>query len=82
MLQANFRNLAAQGAWLESDSRYHVHSAFTADLAAGNDFAHAGDANGLTWSDLLPSETHWLVRRTFFYLEVPHHEVKRGDTDS
>ena len=75
--ERTLRNLAAQGAWLESDSRYYVHSAFTAALAAGNDFADAGDANRLAWSDLLPSETHWLGRQTFFYLEVPHHEVKR-----
>ncbi len=71
-----------QGAWLESRSRYYVHSAFAAALAAANDFAHAGDANRLAWSDLLPSETRWLVRQTFFHLEVPHHEVERGDTNS
>ena len=48
---------AAQGAWLESQSRYYVHSAFTAALATANDFADAGDANRLAWSDLLPAET-------------------------
>ena len=75
-------NLSAQRPWLESRSRYYVHSAFTASLAAANDFAHAGDANRLAWSDLLPSETRWLGRETFFHLEVPHHEVERGDTNS
>jgi hypothetical protein len=66
-----------QGAWLESWSRYYVHSAFTATLAAANDSADAGDANRLAWSDLLPSETRWLGRETFFHLEVPDHEVER-----
>ena len=50
----------------KAGSRYYVHSAFTAALAAANDFAHAGDANRLAWSDLLPSETRWLGRRDIF----------------
>jgi hypothetical protein len=71
------RNVSVQGAWLENRSRYYVHSAFTAALAAANDFADAGDASRLAWSDLLPSETRWLGRETFFHLEVPDHEVER-----
>ncbi len=54
-----------------------MHSAFAAALAAANDFADARDANRLAWSDLLPSETRWLGRETFFHLEVPDHEVER-----
>jgi len=42
-------------AWLENRSRHHVHSACAADLAARDDFAHAGDANRFAWSDLLPA---------------------------
>src|SRR4029077_14917643 len=75
-------NVSVQGAWLENRSRYYVHSAFTAALAAGNDFAHAGNANRLPWPDLLPSETRWPGRQTFFHLEVPDHEVDCGDTNS
>ena len=70
-------NFSAQRAWLEIQSRSYVHSGFTAALATSNDFADAGDANRLAWSDLLPAETHRLGRQTFFHLEVPDHEVER-----
>ena len=59
-------NFCAQSAWLESQSRYYVHSAFTAALATANDFADAGDANRLAWSDLLSAETHWLGTADIF----------------
>ena len=78
VLQANFqqRRCAEVPGW-KSGSRYYVHSAFAADLAAADDFAHAGDANRLAWSDLLPAETRWPWRKTFFYLEVPDNEGER-----
>ena len=66
-----------QGAWLENQSRYYVHSGFAAALVAANDFADAGDADRLAWSNLLPSGTRWLKRETFFHLEVSNHEVAR-----
>jgi len=59
-----------------------VHSAFTASLAAADDFAYAGDANRIAWSDLLPAETGRLGRETFFHVEVSHYELERGDTNS
>jgi hypothetical protein len=62
---------------LESRARYYLHSAFTAALATANDFVDAGDTNRLAWSDLLPAETDWLGRQTFFHLEVPDHEIER-----
>src|SRR5436190_52606 len=69
-------------AWLEIRSRYYLHSALPAGLAAADDFAHAGDGNRLAWSDLLPAETHRLWRKTFFHLEVPNDEAQRGDASS
>ena len=64
-------------AWLEIRSRYYLHSAGTAGLAAADDFAHASNANRLAWSDLLPAGTRRPWRTTFFYLEVPDNEVER-----
>jgi hypothetical protein len=40
-------------AGLEIRSRHHVHPACAADLIAADDFAHAGDANRFSRSDLL-----------------------------
>ena len=59
---------------LEIRSRHHVHSAFAADLAARDDFAHAGDANRFAWSGLLPAEACRGWRKAFFYLEVQNDE--------
>jgi lipopolysaccharide/colanic/teichoic acid biosynthesis glycosyltransferase len=42
-------------AGLEIRSRHHVHSACAADLVTADDFAHAGDANRFSRSDLLPA---------------------------
>ena len=64
-------------AWLEIRSRYCVHSAFAAGLAAADDFAHASDANRLARSDFLSAGARRLLRKTFFYLEVPDNEVER-----
>ena len=64
-------------AWLEIRSRYYLHFAFAAGLAAADDFPYAGDANRLAWSDFLPAGTHWSWRKTFFYLEVPDNEAER-----
>jgi len=50
--------------------RYHVHSAYAADLVAADDFAHPGNANRLARSDLLPAGARRSWRKTFFYLEV------------
>jgi hypothetical protein len=51
-----------------------VHSAFAANLAALDDFDHAGDASRFAWSDLLPAGTCRAWRKTFFYLEVQNDE--------
>ena len=61
-------------AWLESRSRHHVHSACAADLAARDDFAHAGDANRFAWSGLLPAGACRAWRKAFFYLEIQNDE--------
>ena len=55
---------------LEIRSRYHLHSACAADLAAIDDFAYAGDANCFAWSHLLPARTRWSWRQAFLNLEV------------
>ena len=55
---------------LEICSRYHVHSAWAADLAAVDDFAHAGDANRLARPNLLPPKARRSWRKAFFHLEV------------
>ena len=64
-------------AWLEIRSRYYLHSAVAAGLAAADDFAHASDANRLPWSNLLPARAHRPWRTTFFHLEVPDNEAER-----
>jgi len=64
-------------AWLEIRSRYYLHSAFAADLAAADDFAHASDANRLARSDFLSAGTRRFWWKTFFYLEVPNNEAER-----
>ena len=64
-------------AWLEIRSRYYLHSAFAAGLAAADDFAHASDANRLAWSDFLSAGAHRPWRTTFFHLEVPDNEAER-----
>ena len=51
---------------MEIHSRSCLHSAFASDLAAADDFAHAGDANRLARPDFLPPETRWLGGRHFF----------------
>lgn len=55
---------------LEIRSRYHVHFACPADLVAGDDFAHAGDANRFARSDLLSAGARRSWRKTFLNLEV------------
>ena len=64
-------------AWLEIRSRYYLHSAFAAGLAAADDFAHASDANRLAWSDFLSAGARRLLRKTIFHLEVPNNEAER-----
>src|SRR5207247_7178703 len=75
-------NVSAQGAWLQILSRSYLHFAFAPGLAAPDDFAHACDANRLSWPDFLPAETRWPWRKTFFYLEVPNNEAERRDAIS
>ena len=62
------------GASLEIRSRHHVRSAWAADLAARDDFAHAGDASRFAWSGLLPAGACRAWRKAFFYLEVQNDE--------
>src|SRR5439155_6846921 len=67
---------------LETNSGPHLDFSHAAGLAAADDFAHAGDANRLAWSDFLPTGTHRLWWTTFFYLEVTDNEAERRDTSS
>ena len=61
-------------AWLEIRSRHHVHSTCAADLAARDDFAHAGDANRFSRSDLLPAGARRSWRQAFLNLEIQNDE--------
>ena len=62
---------------LEICSRYHVHSAWAADLVAVDDFAHAGDATRLAGACFLPAKARWLGRAAVHDLEIPNHEGER-----
>jgi hypothetical protein len=59
---------------LEIRSRYRVRFAGATNLVAGDDFAHAGDANRFAWSDLLSTGARRSWRKAFFNLEVQNHE--------
>ena len=59
---------------LEIRARCHVHPACAADLAAADDFAHAGDANRFARSDLLPPKARRPWRQTFLNLEIQNDE--------
>ena len=59
---------------LEIRSRYYVHSACAADLAAADDLAHADDATRFAGSDLLPPKACRPWRQAFLNLEVPDNE--------
>ena len=59
-------------AWLEIRSRYYLYSAVAAGLAAADDLAHAGDANRIAWSNLVPAGARRFWRKTFLYLEIPN----------
>ena len=64
-------------AWLEIRSRYCLYSAFSAGLAAADDFAHAGDATRFARPNFLPPKACRSWGKTFFYLEVPNNEAER-----
>jgi hypothetical protein len=53
-------------AWLEIRSRYYLHSAVAAGLAAADDLAHAGDANRIAWSIFYRQERVGFGGRHFF----------------
>ena len=61
-------------AGLEVRSGHDVHFACAADLVAVDDFAHAGDANRLAWSHLLPAGACRFWSQAFLNLEVPDNE--------
>ena len=69
-------------AWLEIRSRFYLHSALAAGLAAADDSYCGVDSHYVAWSDFLPAEARRLWRKTFFHLEVPDNEAERGDTNS